>query len=531
MNHNNMKKIIFILAITVVAGVSSCKKADFANSYTDPSKISQSTVEKQFAGFMATNRDFVLPAYWNYFVCLRTTLQYYNQVVGWSNYTSQYVPGAAAITDRWGNYYNFLAQYRELEKINGKLAADDQKNYRIYMIAAMIYLYDHTQKVIDLHGDIPFLTAGKLSANGGDYMASLAAYDGADKLYTKMLDDLKAAADELNSITVNPGILIGFKNQDLVNKGDLVKWKKYCNSLRMRLLTRVSDNSSFSARAASEIAGILSNPTSYPIIASNTDNVQMNVLDLNTPINSSGFRTGLEDWNGNIATKGMIDHMKTNADPRLRYVFEPGANAAGAYTGLDQLADPAVQAADIAGGKLAIYNRTTLSRNQYFPGVVMNAAEVSLMAAEAYVKAGNTAAAKAAYEKGITESINYYVAIRALSKDATSPAVTAVAPAEITAYLASAGVNFDNATTNAARIALIGSQKWLHMNVVQPLELWAENRRLDLPLNFWTDASNAQTKPPVRWSYPVSESIYNKDNYAAVSGKDNLTTKIFWDIK
>jgi len=95
-----MKRILLILAIFAVAGISSCKKSDFANSYTDPSKISQSTVEKQFAGFMATNREFVLPAYWNYFVVLRTTLQYYNQSVGWVNFTSQYVPVAADSTDR-----------------------------------------------------------------------------------------------------------------------------------------------------------------------------------------------------------------------------------------------------------------------------------------------------------------------------------------------------------------------------------------------------------------------------------------------
>jgi len=526
-----MKRILLILAIFAVAGISSCKKSDFANSYTDPSKISQSTVEKQFAGFMATNREFVLPAYWNYFVVLRTTLQYYNQSVGWVNFTSQYVPGAAAITDRWNNYYNFLAQYRELEKINGKLAADDQKNYRVFMIAAMIYLYDHTQKVVDLHGDIPFTKAGMLSANGGDYLASLPEYDAADKLYTKMLDDLKLAADELSTITVNPGILIGFKNQDLVNKGDVSLWAKYCNSLRLRMLTRVSDASAFSARATSEIASILGNPAKYPVIATNMDNVQINVLDLNTSINSNGFRTGLEDWNGNVAPKAMIDHMKTNVDPRLRYVFEPGMTAAGVYTGLDQLANADVQTPAIAGGKLAMYNRTTLSRNQFFPGVVMNAAEVSFMAAESYVKAGNTAAAKTAYEKGIRESISYYVAIRALSKDATSPAVTAVAPAEITAYLAANGISFDKATTPAARIGLIAAQKWLHMNVVQPVELWSEVRRLDPALSFQADGANAQTKPPVRWSYPVSETIYNKANYAAVSAKDNLNQKLFWDVK
>lgn len=527
-----MKRIFYFLAIVAVAGVASCQKSDFSDSYTDPSKISQSTIEKQFAGYMNTNRAHVLPDYRNYFVVLRTTLQYFNQAVGWVNYPGQYVPGAAAITDRWNIYYNTLAQYRELEKIYNGLGADDQKNYRVFMLAAKIYLYDHTQKIVDLHGDIPWSKAGMLSTNSGDYLGSLPEYDAADKIYTTMLDDLKAAADELSTMTVNPGILIGFKNQDIVNKGDVMMWRRYCNSLRLRMLNRVSGAGAFASRATSEIASIVTDPTKYPVIASNSDNVQINVRDLNTPLNSNGFRTGLEDWNGNMASKPMIDHMLTNSDPRLRVVFEPGLKAGGVYDGVDPMAAVSAQETLIADGKCAMYNRTTLSRNQYFPGVLMNAAQVSFILAEAHLRAGNNAAAKTAYEKGITESVNQYYTIRALSKDATSPAIAALAASEITAYLAKPAISWDAATNTADKLSLIANQKWLHFNVVQPVELWSEIRRTDLPaLSFWTDNSNAQSRPPVRWVYAASEGIYNKENYAAVSGKDNLTTRIFWDVK
>ena len=79
--------------------------------------------------------------------------------------------------------------------------------------------------MVDLHGDIPFSSAGMLSTNGGDYANSFAKYDNAETVYTKMLDDLKAFADEMNTITVKAGILTGFKTQDFVNKGDLMLWK------------------------------------------------------------------------------------------------------------------------------------------------------------------------------------------------------------------------------------------------------------------------------------------------------------------
>jgi len=116
-----------------------------------------------------------------------------------------------------------------------------------------------------------------------------------------MLDDLKSFSDELNSITVSTGILAGFKTQDIVNKGDITMWKKYNNSLRLRILNRVSGVAAFSSRASSEIAAIVGDPGKYPIISENADNAQLKVTNINTEIHYKNFRTGLEDWNGNLA--------------------------------------------------------------------------------------------------------------------------------------------------------------------------------------------------------------------------------------
>ena len=80
-----MKKILVILAAALTVGYAGCKKSDFADAYPDPSKISTSTVEKQFAGFLNANKDYVVPSYWNYFVVYRTTINHYTQAVGWAN--------------------------------------------------------------------------------------------------------------------------------------------------------------------------------------------------------------------------------------------------------------------------------------------------------------------------------------------------------------------------------------------------------------------------------------------------------------
>jgi len=240
----------------------------------------------------------------------------------------------------------------------------------------------------------------------------------------------------------------------------------------------------------------------------------------------------LEDWNGNIAGKVMIDNMNANADPRLRAVFEPGANAAGVYKGLDPMLDGGTQSTLIAGGTISIYNRSTLSRNQFFPGVLMTAAEVQFFAAEYYLNAGNDAAAQTAYENGIRQSILFYYWVRTISNDNTAGALTPTTTAEINSYIAGNGVNWAKASGTAAKLQLIATQKWLHLNVVEPYENWAELRRLKLPaLSFQVDTSNPLSQPPSRWVYPSEEATYNTANYAKVSANDVSTKKIFWDVK
>ena len=180
---------------------------------------------------------------------------------------------------------------------------------------------------------------------------------------------------------------------------------------------------------------------------------------------------------------------------------------------------------------VAMYNRSTTSRNFFFPGILINAAEVSFHLAEAHLKAGNLTAAKDAYNKGIEQSTEYYYNIRKLTTNTTSPAVVPYTAAQVTAYQKAAGINWDLATTAAARQSLISNQRWLHYNVIQPFENWAEVRRTDLPaVKFWNDdATPTNVTPPTRWAYPSSENVYNKANYATVSANDKATNKIFWD--
>lgn len=529
-----MKKLLYISLTTAAVFLSSCSKDDFADAYTNPSTVETTTVPKQYAGFMKSNFEDVIPSYWNYFPVLRSTSLTYTQGHGFTNTSGRYVSGAATVY-RWDRFYNFLTQYRELEKVMASLPAATQTENRIYMITSTIYLYDHTQKMIDNFGDIPFSQAGKISSTGGNYDAALAKYDNQTELYTMILDQLKAFSAELNSIVLSPSVELEFKNQDLINKGSLMSWKNYCNSLRLKILNRVSAVPAFTARANTEMAAIIA---SGIIVDENAENIAFRVYTQDTDLDTSGFHSAMEEGNNSLAPKPMIDHMNTNNDPRRPWLFQKGSRVVGGvlvvaptYEGLDPSLTSGAQDQLINDGKIAIYNSSVISNNDWLPGTLINAAEVNLILAEYYSRTGNTGSAKTYFEKAIRQSVEYYVRLGDKADDTTWKPTTEPTTAEIDAYIAT--INFAGATTPADQLKLIAFQKYIHYNMMQVDESWAEQRRLKLPaLPFRDDETSSVRKtPPTRWTYPTSESVYNTANYNAVKANDNLSTKIFWDIK
>lgn len=521
-----MRKLLYISFATAAIFLGSCSESDFADAYRDPETVTTTTVPKQFAGFMKINFEDVIPSYWNYFTVIRTTSLSYTQAHGFVNSAGRYVVGEAG-KDRWNRYYKFIAQYRELEKVMATLSPADQAANRIYTITSTIYLYDHTSKMIDNFGDIPFSEAGKISFTGGNYGEAAAKYDNQTELYIKMLDDLKAFSTELNSITLATGVETVFKNQDLINKGNLESWKNYCNSLRLKLLNRVSAVSTFSARANTEMAEIIAGGK---IVDENSENIAFRVYTQDVDLDTSGFFDALESGNNNIAPKPMIDHMNANSDPREPWLFEKGASAT-AYVGLDPALTSGVQDQLIADTEIAIYNRSVISKNKWLPGTLINAAEVNLILAEYYSRNGSAATANVYFEKAIRQSIEYYVRLGDKADVLTWKPTTEPTTAEIEAYILK--INFAGAVTAADQLKLIAFQKYIHYNVMQADETWAEQRRLKLPaFNFMDDETSSIRKtPPTRWTYPNSERVYNTDNYNAVKDKDDLGTKIFWDVK
>jgi hypothetical protein len=439
--------------------------------------------------------------------------------MGWINSKDQFIPPAAAMDWRWNEYYSLVTQFRVMESLYGKLEAANQEEYKIFMIAAKIFFYDQTQQMVDLFGDIPWSEAGKVRQIG-NLDESLPKYDDAKTIYTTMLADLKTIADDLSTISVPAFYASLFQNKDFINHGDISMWQKYCNSLRLRMLLRASD-----VMPTTEIGEILSNPTKYPVIESNEE---ATMLDEPGPDLWAGqeIRSAMETWGQyDIAPYAMVKNMLDNADPRLPITFDPNVN--GEYIGMNPLDNATTQNQKLSDGLVARYDTSSFTRNTFFPGFILTAAEVSLMKAEAYQKGYASGDAKTAYENGIDQSIDMWFGINATGE--YRPAAERPTATEISAYKASAGVSW---SANSDKIALIATQKWLNTGLAQMPQTWAEVRRLDKPsFVFPEDPTSQQKVPPVRWLYPVTEKDLNGANYDAVKEQSDLNNKVFWDIK
>src|SRR5690625_4635480 len=180
-----MKKILLItLNLLLLAGLLiGCKDEEFVEDYKNPAKVNAVRIGQIYTGALQSITDYVIPSYTRYFVIEQPWIAPFTQSVGQIRETGRYKVGAGATNDRWSPYYNFLGQFREFQSIYYSLSPEEQQDNRIYYISATIFMYDQTEKMIDLWGDIPWSEAGYVSRYGNDYLKALAKFDSAPEIY------------------------------------------------------------------------------------------------------------------------------------------------------------------------------------------------------------------------------------------------------------------------------------------------------------------------------------------------------------
>lgn len=539
-----MKKIYkpaLLLSILLIINIS-CRK-DFEEINTDPYSFTSASDGALFNDVLSS-----LKLGWNEQFYINNEILYQQSQLAaltkeaWGNYT-------LGTTEIWNNYYTSLPEIRELEK-RLKTYADSTGAVNMKAIIK-ITLALKTFKLTDLFGDIPFSQAGY----GFENLDLLRpAYDSQRDIYLFLLDELKWADENIDASlpVVEPyASFIGFDN--LFN-GDLLKWRKLANSLRLRHAMRMAEKEP--ELAGEIIRDIVENDKpvflGYDFTVKKLESVCIWPAAL-------GFRNESLSWSfrehKNLRMGSNVWHQLTYHDsldgsgifdPRAYIFFE--TNNASQWSPYPQIPEPATPSEggipydshrDAAGaygikGETCLYspfNYFIIADEYYMPIILYTGAETHFILAEAYFRGigveMNKDRADEEYMNGINSSVEWWMSVAENSKLPLShigfPETIAI-PDDLDESSVLLRFGSWNAQSEDEKLQYIYTQWWLDA-FRQPWEAYALARRTGktpregMPINHY------------RLPYPPSEAEFNTANWSdAVSrqGGESPETKIWW---
>jgi hypothetical protein len=321
---------------------------------------------------------------------------------------------------------------------------------------------------------------------------------------------------------------------DLIFGGDMLKWKKFANTLLIRYSMYMSDANPEAAKAM--LNKLINNPANYPVMESNNDNAMFHYDPIYrpSPIYSLEKAKIEEAPFSNV----FIERMISLKDPRLPIMARPvqnvhanpDCNVLPSNTGSDKYVghlfgittDNAHSVIWNNGPSYASYlgeyyrtedsygNATIESAS--IPTAIATYSEMLFFLAEAAQKGWIAGDAETYYKKAIAVSLEQYNAD--FSGENYSRAFGSETLSSLDEYMAQPDVNFSGGRD---RLVLIAEQKWLASFLLM-FEPYFDHRRTMLPrLRISTGAesfasSGSGNKFPSRAAYPDSEVTSNRDN-------------------
>ncbi|RTQ50125.1 SusD/RagB family nutrient-binding outer membrane lipoprotein [Hymenobacter gummosus] len=441
------------------------------------------------------------------------------------NYSSLYNQGL------WNNTYDNLYDYQLIEQLS-----NEQGRPNLAAVAKIMKVYNF-QLLVDQYGDIPYSQA----LNGLQNV--LPKYDKAEDIYKDFVVKLTEATTTLATLPTDTRVLA---NEDIVFGGGAAahtSWQRFANTLRLRILLRMSNVQSLQAYVTTEMTRLASAPGGFLTTDAQVQPGFIQSEGQQSPfynrygVVSSGLASATER-NYVQPTQYIIDQYQNNGpDPRLTRLYTPATVApyANVYRGvvLGESNIPALgnyARLRLGGGLLKAFDQ---------PVPLILLAESKFLQAEAKLKGflpGGDAAAKTDYQDGIRASFVYFYA-PAPSQRSTTADQSANAVPNYDLYLtrnaANPLVNWDVPGTGANAVSKeqkIYYQKYLAFNTVESIEAWSEYRRTGYP-RIPASIESSSTRPdklPVRLLYPQTEIATNLNNIP--TGINQFTSKIFWDV-
>ena len=274
-----MKKIYALaLGCAALLATSSCSDDKFTDQYQDPSKTQTESCPALMVGVWQASNTWMNPVYYRYYVS-STTSGLFSGVIGHTNSKDRFAgAGQGYFNERWRNFYNTVTQYRVLETEFNNLPEEEKEDYRIFFLLGRTVMEEQLYEVCSAWGGVPFSEAGTLWATG-DVEASKPKYDSDIDLYRMILSDLDEVNTYLNGRSLTANASTYLNAEDYVNNGDITLWRKYVNSLRLRVATHLASNGDLVSEARAAIKTMLENPGTYPMVDLNSDNITVPQTD------------------------------------------------------------------------------------------------------------------------------------------------------------------------------------------------------------------------------------------------------------
>lgn len=377
--------------------------------------------------------------------------------------------------------------------------------YDNYKAIAKILKSYYFQYLVDLYGDIPYSQAHLR----GDNLTP--AYDDDLAIYRDLyvqLDQAIALIDNAPAGSLSPA------NNDVMLHGDMAMWKKFANTVKLRLLLRESQRAASASYIATKMNEL---QTSGAQFLGPDDNVKINPGFSATANQQNGFAstflttndTFKNNWSSTGATKYTTTYLLATNDTRIGRIYSATSAGPGTYDGHvqgDVLSTATNYPVSHVGPGLLV--------NSAQDGIVFTAAESLLLQAEAVQRGYLAGSAQALYESAITES---YKLLGLTAGDAS-------------AYY-SQFVNLVGWTASANKIEAIINQKWIALNGINGGESWIENTRTGYPAHVPISpvAPASVTTRPVRLLYPSSEIAGNTANVPPQTEAQAFTSRVFWN--
>ncbi len=475
-----------ITFVAIIAMLIACTE-DFEDINTDPNLI---TIEQ-------VNPDAILTFVLKESIFDITDFDGIGHYSGYVNSPSSGFP-LQNIEGGFGEYRGNIVNIKEVERLTE--GEPDLSNKNAIAQIWRVWLF---YRITDNMGDVPYTEAGL----GVDNLETKPVYDAQEFIYNDLLNTLKTAAARL---TDNPG-LKSYGSADILYQGDAESWKRFANTLRLRLAMRV--RYADAALAQQHIDDVINGP----LIESNDQNAAVTAEgdDALDNDNRGPFFNYVANNQGNPLHPSLTvsENLLKYNDPRLSIYLKESENAGYRSRPFNLVTEDLKPR--YTGDSITSVGESFRISDYTFK--VFTAGETKFLKSEAALAGLAPGDPETLYREGIQAAMELY----------------SVDQAEIDTFLAGSAGTLTG--TDEEKLEQIINQKYLAI-YYQTHEAWAEYRRTGYPRIFISPGpSDTGGEMPRRQKYPLDEYSKNQANVEAAAAKlsngDDAMSKVWWDAK